>query len=134
MVQRFQPAKRAITITLVLTIVFVILAWVIPVVVASAVFVAFAGVFSGPIFPLMITVLADVMPGRIQFVSMTIATAFGTSGGALFSFLVGVTAEYAGSYVLFPFTIALFGGDLVLWLLLPNPDRVKVETWWQRLW
>ncbi|GME96697.1 unnamed protein product [Ambrosiozyma monospora] len=90
MAHKFLGSKRSITLTIVISIICAVLTWTIPCIPVEAVFVALVGMFSGPMFPLMVTVISDVIPLKIQFLSMTIISAFGSSGGAIFPFIVGI--------------------------------------------
>ncbi|OUM51468.1 hypothetical protein BVG19_g571 [[Candida] boidinii] len=89
----------------------------------EAVFISICGIFVGPIYPLVITAAVKILQRKIQIVSLTIMTAFGSSGGALFPFLVHIISQFAGTYIVFPVFIALFCVMLILWYLLPNPHR-----------
>jgi len=133
LIHRTIGAKRGVTLLISVSLVCCILAWVLPVFLAEAVFIALFGLFTGPIYPLMVTVAVRVLPRRIQVISMTIMTALGSSGGALFPFLVGLVSEYVGTFVVMPFVFGLLFGAFILWSLLPNPDRSVVTSFWQRL-
>ncbi len=126
-------AKRGITVLILFSIICCLLSWLVPVYLAEAVFVAFLGLFTGPMYPLMVTVAIRVLPRKIQVISMTIMTAVGSSGGAFFPFIVGLAAQTAGTFVVFPFIIGFLIGTLSLWALIPNPDRTVVSAFWQRL-
>lgn len=116
-------ARRSITGLVILTITAVALAWVNKNTIVLSVFVSIAGALIGPLYPLMITDVAAMLPRKIQVVSMTIMTAFGLSGGAIFPFLTGLLAESAGTYVVLPIFIASYSVVLILWLCLPNVER-----------
>lgn len=105
-------------ILLVLSILFVGLTWAIPSTIGEGVCVALAGVAIGPIYPLMITMVLRVLPRKTQVVSLTFASAFGCSGGALFPFLIGLVSQYAGAFVVLPAFIILFLMTLVMWVCL----------------
>ena len=126
-------AKCGITVLIILSVFCCLLSWLVPIYLAEAVFVAFLGLFTGPMYPLMVTVAIRVLPRKIQVISMTIMTAVGSSGGAFFPFIVGLAAQMAGTYVVFPFIIGFLFGTMILWSFLPNPDRTVVTKYWQRL-
>lgn len=110
-------------------------------IIVEAVFVSIAGVFIGPTYPLVITFVAlpGLVPRKIQVVFITIMTAFGSTGGALFPFIVGVLLQKVGTFVVLPIFIALFSTVIFLWLLLPNKER-QMKTnksqlgFWERMW
>ncbi|CAH2352998.1 hypothetical protein CLIB1423_09S00540 [[Candida] railenensis] len=132
---KYLGARRAIIISAVLSIVFIALTWLVPNVIAAGVFVSLAGVFVGPTYPLMITIAAKVLPRKIQVVSLTIMTAFGSSGGALFPFLVGLISQFTGTFVVHPIFIALYSLMLFVWVCLPNIERKTPHmNIFQRFW
>lgn len=116
-------ARKTIIVLSLLSIVFVILAWVVPSSIGVGVFVSLAGVTIGPTYPLMITVVSVILPRKIQVVSLTIMTAFGSSGGALFPFLTGLVAELVGTFVVLPIFIGCYSVVLATWLMLPNVEQ-----------
>ncbi|CAN3358105.1 hypothetical protein DICA4_D02454 [Diutina catenulata] len=127
--------RRGVFIVSILSIVFVVLAWVIPSVVAVAVLTCLAGIFIGPNYPLMVafTTTEGLIPRKIQVITITVMTAFGSSGGALFPFLTGLISQSAGTYVIMPIFISLYGTMTFIWMLLPNVERQgnsKLSRWW----
>ncbi|VEU24189.1 DEKNAAC105318 [Brettanomyces naardenensis] len=132
-IHRFIGSKRGVTLLILASLACCLLTWLVPVFLVEAVFVALFGLFIGPIYPLMITIAVRVLPRKIQVISLTIMTALGSSGGAIFPFLVGLVSQVAGTYVVMPFVFGLLGSTLGLWYLLPNPDRMVVKGGWERL-
>lgn len=132
--------RRGVLLVSLLSILFVVLCWVIPNVVAVAILVCLAGIFVGPNYPLMVafTTTEGLVPRKTQVITITIMTAFGSSGGALFPFIVGLISQLAGTYVIMPIFISLYGAMVVLWLMLPNVERTarhgSSQSLWQRLW
>lgn len=132
---KFLGARRAVIILGLLSILMIALTWLVPNVIAAGVFVSLAGVFVGPTYPLMITIAAKVLPRKIQVVSLTIMTAFGSSGGALFPFLVGLISQFTGTFVVHPIFIALYLFMLIVWICLPNIERkAPPSNILQRFW
>lgn len=130
--------RRSNIICSIVAIFFVILTWVIPNIIANGITVALAGLFVGPIYPLTISLSADLLPRKIIVLSLTFATAFGTSGGAICPFMVGLISQTYGTFVTLPIFIALFSTMLILWLCLPNRERMLKGqmnlNFWQKLW
>lgn len=122
---RLLGPRQGNIVLLLLSILFVGLTWAIPGTIGEAICVSFSGVTVGPIYPLMITLVAQVLPRKIQVVTLTFASAFGSSGAALFPFLIGLISQYAGAFVVLPAFIALFLATLVVWLLLPKINDGK---------
>ncbi|KAK6457201.1 major facilitator superfamily domain-containing protein [Scheffersomyces xylosifermentans] len=134
-------SRRGIFIVSVLSIVLIGLVWAIPNVIAEAVIVALAGILIGPNYPLLIAYSAHhgLLPRKIQVVSITIMSAFGSSGGAIFPFIVGLLSQKVGTFVVLPVFIVLYSAMMILWVLLPNVERRKKQpskefTLWERFW
>lgn len=126
-IHKYIGLKRGVIVISVLSIVLVGLTWGIALFVLEAVLVSIAGVFIGPNYPLLVTFSAQkgLIPRKIQLVSLTIMTAFGSSGGALFPFIVGLLSEKVGTFVVLPVFIILYTSMTILWLMLPNLERRK---------
>lgn len=129
--------RRSVLLFSSLTIILVAMTWAIPNAIAAGVCISLAGVLIGPSYILIITLAARIIPRKIQIVSITIMTAFGSSGGAVFPFLVGLISQSAGTYVVLPIFIALYSAMTLLWAFLPNVERMDkggIHSFWQRLW
>ncbi|RCK54453.1 Bypass of stop codon protein 6 [Candida viswanathii] len=140
-IHKYVGLRRGVFIVSLTSIVLVVLTWVIPAIIAEAVFVSIAGVFIGPNYPLLITfaALPGLIPRKIQVVSITIMTAFGSTGGALFPFIVGVLLQKVGTFVVLPVFIVLYSIMVFLWMLLPNNERQSKQNtmqlgFWERMW
>ncbi|EGV60751.1 MFS general substrate transporter [Yamadazyma tenuis ATCC 10573] len=121
---KYVGISRSIIIASLLAIVFVALTWAIPNVIVAGVIVSISGIFVGPIFPLMIAASVDYLPRKIQVVSLTITTAFGSSGGALFPFIIGIMSQRFGPFIVLPGFIILHSMMLGLWLCFPRKEPV----------
>lgn len=130
--------RRSVLVVSIISIVLVALVWIIPNVLAAGIIVSIAGIFIGPNFPLMIALSTDLLPRKIQVVALTIVTAFGSSGGALFPFIIGIMSQHIGPYVVLPAFIVLYFLMIVIWICLPNKERMMKGqndlTMWQKLW
>ena len=124
-IHKYIGLKRGVIVISILSIILVGLTWGIALFILEAVLVSLAGVFIGPNYPLLVTFSAQkgLIPRKIQLVSLTIMTAFGSSGGALFPFIVGLLSEKVGTFVVLPVFIALYTSMTILWLMLPNLER-----------
>ncbi|KAK6197510.1 major facilitator superfamily domain-containing protein [Scheffersomyces amazonensis] len=118
-------ARRGVIIVSIISIIMVALVWGIPNLFAEAVLVALAGIAIGPNYSLLIMYSASegLLPRKIQVVSLTIMTAFGSSGGALFPFIVGLLSQKVGTFVVLPVFIALYSSMLIMWISLPNIEH-----------
>lgn len=129
--------RRSVLVLSAITVILVVLTWTLPNAIAAGVCVSLAGVAIGPSYILLITMAAKIIPRKIQIVSITIMTAFGSLGGAIFPFLVGLLSQSAGTYVVLPVFVALYCTMMLLWGCLPNAERIEkggVNSLWQRLW
>ncbi|ODV82396.1 MFS general substrate transporter [Suhomyces tanzawaensis NRRL Y-17324] len=130
--------RRSVIVVSMGSIVLVALIWAIPHTIADAVLVALAGILIGPNYPLLITFSArdGLIPRKLQIITLTIMTAFGSSGGALFPFIVGMLSQTSGTYVVMPVFIALYASMILLWVCLPNIERKRggEMSLWERIW
>ncbi|KAK6463857.1 major facilitator superfamily domain-containing protein [Scheffersomyces coipomensis] len=122
LIHKLIGARRGNSILGVLAIIFILLTWLIPSLPIEILTITLSGICIGPIYPLLMTYVVSegLLPRKIQVVSLTITTAFGSSGGAIFPFIVGLISQFTGTFVVFPSCIALFSAMLVLWLSMPN--------------
>ncbi|KAK6465452.1 major facilitator superfamily domain-containing protein [Scheffersomyces coipomensis] len=131
--------RRSVIIVSLIAIILMALVWAIDNIFAEAVLVAIAGIFIGPNYTLLIAYTASerLLPRKIQVISLTIMTAFGSSGGALFPFLVGLLSEKVGTFVVLPVFIALYTSMVILWICLPNIENRSgnnKQTLWDKFW
>ncbi|KAI6367758.1 hypothetical protein MCOR25_004834 [Pyricularia grisea] len=106
--------------------VFEALVWAVPNVIGNAVSVSIVGLLLGPVYPCGVTVWLRLMGRRERLSGMGVITAFGSSGGAAAPFTTGLLAQVAGTFVLHPIAIGLFGIMAVCWWWL-NRERKRVE-------
>ncbi len=58
-----------------------------------------------------------------QVSGLGVISAFGSSGGAAAPFTTGILAQVAGTFVLHPIAIFLFGVMLLCWYALPSKEK-----------
>ena len=132
---KYIGSRRSVIILAALCIAFDILTWLIPEQIAAGVFASLAGVFIGPIVPILYSFFARTLPRRIRFCSMVLMTAFGSSGGSAVPFMVGMLSQVSGTYVLHPIFLACYAAMFFAWILMPNIERKgAIRTFWQRFW
>lgn len=100
--------------------VFELLVWQVPNVIGDAVAVAIVGLLLGPIYPCATVVFSRAIGRKHQVSSLGVISAFGSSGGAVAPFTTGILAQAAGTFVMHPIAIGLFGVMMVCWYGLPN--------------
>ncbi|RLV90346.1 Bypass of stop codon protein 6 [Spathaspora sp. JA1] len=127
LIHKLIGARRGNSVLIVLSILFALLTWVISSFPIEIVTITFTGIMIGPVYPLMIAYIVseDLIPRKIAVISVTVTTAFGSSGGAVIPFLVGLISQYAGAFVVLPSFIVIFSATLCLWLMLPNTRYTK---------
>ncbi|TFK45836.1 MFS efflux transporter [Heliocybe sulcata] len=117
--------RKAVVGLLAGSVVMEILVWLVPNVIGSAVSVAIVGFLLGPIYPCTMGIITRLLSRRLHISSLSFIAAFGSSGGALWPFSVGLISQFKGPFVVHPVAIGSFVLMEVLWLLLPKvPKRV----------
>ncbi len=104
--------------------VFQLLVWLVPNIAGEAVSLAIVGLLLGPIYPCAAAVFArNLLPSggpAHQVRGLGVISAFGSSGGAVAPFTTGLLAQAAGTFVLHPIAIGLFGVMVLTWWGQPN--------------
>ncbi|KAH8900147.1 MFS general substrate transporter [Thozetella sp. PMI_491] len=104
-------------------IVFELLVWLVPNVIGNAVAVSIVGLLLGPVYPCAAAVFMRSLSKHEQVSGLGVITAFGSSGGAAAPFTTGILAQAAGTFVLHPIAIALFGVMMVCWYGMPSIEK-----------
>ncbi|RYC54887.1 hypothetical protein CHU98_g11319 [Xylaria longipes] len=99
--------------------VFQLLVWFVPNIIGEAVSLALVGLLLGPIYPCAATVFTRNLSRQEQVSGLGVISAFGSSGGAVAPFTTGLLAQAAGTFVLHPIAIGLFGAMIVCWYTIP---------------
>ncbi|KAK9321845.1 major facilitator superfamily domain-containing protein [Lipomyces orientalis] len=115
------------TIYLILSIVFELVFWLAPSIVASAVGVGLIGLFFGPVFPTVMIALTKLLPKRLHVAGIGFAAAFGGAGSAVFPFITGAMAESKGVWVLQPLVVGLIGTMVVIWVTIPTFEETGMR-------
>jgi fucose permease len=103
--------------------IFELLVWWVPNVVGDAVAVAIVGLLLGPVYPCATVIFSRAIGKKEQVSSLSVISAFGSSGGAVAPFTTGILAQAAGTWVLHPIAIGLFVVMLGCWFCLPTPSK-----------
>lgn len=106
--------------------IFELLVWQVPNIIGDAVAVALVGLLLGPVYPCATVVFSRAIPRAEQVNGLSVISAFGSSGGAVAPFTTGILAQVAGTWVLHPIAIGLFGVMLTCWFFLPG-GRKRTE-------
>lgn len=103
------------TVLLLLTIVFQLLVWLVPNVIASSVSTAILGLLLGPIYPCATRVFSKLLDRRLQNSTLAFISSAGSSGGAIAPFLTGIIAQQRGTWVLSPICLGLYALMMGCW-------------------
>ncbi|OAA69549.1 Major facilitator superfamily domain, general substrate transporter [Cordyceps fumosorosea ARSEF 2679] len=104
-------------------LIFELLVWLVPNVIGNAVAVSIVGVLLGPVYPCAMSAFLRGMAPRETLSGMGTISAFGSMGGAVWPFIVGLIAQAVGTWVLHPIVIFLFLCMLLCWYGIPEPKR-----------
>ncbi|KAM3479201.1 hypothetical protein MY5147_001816 [Beauveria neobassiana] len=115
--------KRYVYALVVGALVFELLVWLVPNVVGNAVAVSIVGVLLGPVYPCAMSSFLRGMPHRQSLSDMGAISAFGSMGGAVWPFIVGLLAQAVDTWVLHPIVIVAFIGMLLCWFGIPEEKR-----------
>ncbi|KAI0419262.1 major facilitator superfamily transporter [Xylaria grammica] len=115
--------KRFVYFLTVGAAVFQLLVWFVPNIIGEAVSLAIVGLLLGPVYPCAATVFTRNLSRQEQVSGLGVISAFGSSGGAVAPFTTGLLAQAAGTFVLHPIAIGLFGAMLVCWFVLPTTRK-----------
>lgn len=117
--------RLAITLYLLLSAGLELLFWLKNSFVVSAIAVALQGFFLGPVFPSAIVVVTKLLPKHLHVTGISFSSAVGSSGGALWPFVVGVVAQAKGVKTLQPIVLGLLVVMVGIWSGLPRVGREK---------
>jgi fucose permease len=93
----------------------VLIIWLVPGEIASAVAFCLIGTSLGPIYPSTVALLPKIVPERMVSSAMGFLIGLSILGVALFPWLAGTLAQYLGIWTLLPYTLVLTAAILVLW-------------------
>ncbi len=119
---------RMIQICLAGVVVGVLLVWLAPLMLTSAVGLWLAGFSLGPIFPTTIALMSQLVPARLLAGAVGFMSSLGSMGAALFPWLAGNLAEWVGLWLVLPYVIALTAAMLALWFGLQVSSRRAVSS------
>ena len=100
-----------------------LLVWLIPNIIGEAVAVSIVGLLLGPVYPCATVVFSRLLDRKLQMSSLSFIAAMGSSGGAVAPFMTGLTAQKAGTWVLHPICISLFGVMAACWAGLDKMEK-----------
>ncbi|KDN70984.1 putative glucose and galactose transporter [Colletotrichum sublineola] len=99
--------RRMILAYVALCIVFQLVFWLVPNIIAASVAVSFVGFFSGPFFATGISVGSKLFPPEVRPTALSFVFVIGQLGGSIFPVVTGVIASRVGVGILQPVLVAL---------------------------
>jgi len=93
----------------------ILMIWLIPGVVASAVAFCLTGFSLGPIYPSTVALVPDIVPSRMVSSAIGFLVGLSILGVALFPWIAGTLAQYTGIWSLLPYSVGLTVIMLALW-------------------
>ncbi|EUC57321.1 MFS general substrate transporter [Rhizoctonia solani AG-3 Rhs1AP] len=120
--------RRVVYAYLLLAIGLEMTVWMLPNLIGNATAFALVGVFMGqPMYPISMNILGVIVPKWLLTGSMGWVASIGQVGGALFPFLTGTLIQKHGVHVLQPILVALLGGMLMSWTLVPSSTKRRSD-------
>jgi len=110
--------RIAIQICVIGAILGVLLTWLIPMGIVSAMGLCLTGFCLGPIFPTTIALTPQLFSQRFLATAIGLIASLGSVGGMLFPWLCGNLAQAFGLWIILPSTLAQTVMMLLIWLLL----------------
>ncbi|ORY26856.1 major facilitator superfamily domain-containing protein [Naematelia encephala] len=98
-----------------------VVVWLVHSIPANAACFALIGFILGPMYPIVMMVVVDVIPGELQGGTIGWIASLGQAGSAMMPFITGALANHYGVWILQPLIIAFLGFSLVLWFFVPRP-------------
>jgi len=117
---------NAIYVYSICSIALEVLIWCVDSIPGDAVAYAFVGFFLGPLYPIVMMVVVDMLPGDLQGGTIGWIASLGQAGSAMMPFITGAISDKYGVWILQPLIIACLGFSLVLWFLVPRPEGWRV--------
>ncbi len=109
----------------------VLLVWLVPVYVVSAIGLGLIGFSFGPIYPTTIALISNMVSARILPSAIGFMVSLGSIGAAVLPWFAGMVAEHVGLWSLMPYVIVLTTVMVCLWRALqvrPKGPQVSFST------
>ncbi|KAL1409914.1 hypothetical protein Q8F55_003913 [Vanrija albida] len=123
-VTNFIGKRLATHVFTLLCIALMVVVWTVKSLIGNAVAYAFVGVFLGPMYPIVMIVILDVMPFELQAGTIGWIASLGQVGSAFMPFVTGAISQKHGVWILQPLMISIMGVWMVCWALVP---RTRVQ-------
>lgn len=104
---------------------FELIFWLAPGIIAPSIGVSFMGFFIGPTFPLIMEIATKNLDPKLHVTGIGFIAAFGSIGGAVLPFVIGLGATAKGPKIVPYVLTALLAGSLIVWMFLPGREPLK---------
>lgn len=91
--------------------------WLLPNLIENAFAISFVGFFMGPMYPTVVMILSNIVPPRFFGGAIGWIACTGSTGAAIFPFILALMAQRLGVAVLQPLLVGLLALMLALWTL-----------------
>jgi fucose permease len=116
--------RRLIELCLVGVAISLLMIWLLPFALTSAIGLCIAGFSLGPIFPTTIALMSRLVSARVLPTAIGFLASLGSMGFSLFPWVAGNLAQHIGLWSLLPFVILLAIIQSGLWLILHKQPAV----------
>lgn len=121
--------SNSVWVYTILSIALEIVVWCVYSVIGNAVAYAFVGILLGPMYPIVMMVTIDVLPGQLQSGAIGFIASMGQVGSAIMPFIAGGISDKHGVWILQPLMVAMMAASLVLWAFVPRRKPEIKRTW-----
>ncbi|WWC87139.1 uncharacterized protein L201_002025 [Kwoniella dendrophila CBS 6074] len=105
-----------------------IVIWFTHSIIGNAICFSIIGIFLGPMYPIVMNVVVEILPGELQGGTIGWTASIGQAGSAIMPFMVGAISEKHGVWILQPFTVAFMVADIFLWFLVTRSSRQHTKS------
>lgn len=125
--------SNSVWVYTILALALEVVVWCVYSVLGNALAFAFIGLLLGPMYPIVMMVTVDVLPGQLQSGAIGFIASMGQVGSAIMPFLAGGIAEKHGPWILQPLMVSMMAASLALWAFVPRRKAgVKRDwPWWK---
>ncbi|WVQ76819.1 hypothetical protein IAR50_006493 [Cryptococcus sp. DSM 104548] len=111
------------------SIILSLIIWFTHTIIGNAVCFSLVGVFLGPMYPLAMNVVTEVMPGDLQGGTIGWIASLGQAGSAIMPFITGAIAQKYGVWIVQPLSTAFLAASLILWMFVVRVSHPERPFW-----
>lgn len=88
--------------------------------VGNSICFAFVGFFMGPVYPVALIKLSEILDDDIRGGVMGMMGSMGGAGAAAVPFITGAVSDRFGIWTLQPIGVSMIGAYILLWMMVPR--------------